>query len=92
MVGTRYFEVMSGNRSLILCNKIEGDVYGDMLKDNYNCIMFEDEKDFFYKCAYYLEHEDERMSIVSKAYDDFIQHQTWKTRALHIQKILEKYV
>lgn len=92
LVGTRYFEVMSGNRSLILCNKIEGDVYGDMLKDNYNCIMFEDEKDFFYKCAYYLEHEDERMAIVSKAYDDFIQHQTWKTRALHIQKILEKYV
>ena len=91
IVNPRYFECMSSHRCLILCNKIDNGAYGDMFTDGYNCVMFDSEEDFFDKCMYYLEHEDERMTIVSKAYDDFIQRQTWKTRALHIQKILEEY-
>ena len=30
LVGTRYFEVMAGNRSLILCNRMKTDVYEDL--------------------------------------------------------------
>lgn len=92
LVNPRYFECMSSNRCLTLCNKIENDAYGDMLIDGYNCVMFDDDKDFFDKCIYYLENENERMSIVDNAYNDFIKRHTWKTKALAIKNILGKYL
>ena len=49
LVGTRYFEVMAANRSLILCNRMSMDVYEDILIDGYNCAMFSDEDEFFEK-------------------------------------------
>ena len=92
LVGTRYFEVMAGNRSLILCNRMDDTVYGNMLIDGYNCVMFSNEDEFFEKAIYYLENEDERMTIVNTAYKDFIDNQTWNVRSNEIKSIIEGYL
>ncbi len=92
LVGTRYFEVMAGNRSLILCNRMNERVYGKMLIDGYNCVMFSDEDEFFEKAIYYLENESERMVIVNRSYDYFTSKQTWEIRAKEITEIVGKYV
>tara|TARA_B100000131_G_C18022539_1_gene575138 strand:- start:116 stop:1045 length:930 start_codon:yes stop_codon:yes gene_type:complete len=92
LVGTRYFEVMAGNRSLILCNRMNENVYEDILIDGYNCVMFSDEDEFFEKAIYYLENEDQRMTIVSKAYEYFIRNQTWSVKSKNIKSIIDGYI
>jgi len=92
LVGTRYFEVMSGNKSLILCNEMDKNVYGDMLIDGYNCIMFSTVDEFYDKAEYYLNNEEERVKIVNTAYQYFIEKQTWSERAKQVRKIIEGYV
>jgi glycosyltransferase involved in cell wall biosynthesis len=92
LVGTRYFEVMAGNRSLILCNRMNKKVYEDMLIDGFNCVMFSSKEEFFEKAIYYLEHETERMKIVNQAYNHFINSQTWQHRAKQILNIINKYI
>ena len=92
LVGTRYFEVMAANRSLILCNRMSMDVYEDIIIDGYNCAMFSDEDEFFEKAMYYLENEDERMKIVNNAYTHFITTQTWNMSAMRIKSIIGMYM
>jgi hypothetical protein len=92
LVGTRYFEVMSGNKSLILCNEMDKNVYGDMLIDGYNCVMFSTVDEFYDKAEYYLNNEEERVKIVNTAYQYFIEKQTWSERAKQVRKIIEGYV
>ena len=91
LVGTRYFEVMAANRSLILCNRMSMDVYEDIMIDGHNCVMFSDEDEFFEKATYYLENEDERMKIVNNAHTHFITTQTWSMSAMRIKSITEAY-
>ena len=91
LVGTRYFEVMAGNKSLILCNRMSEVVYGDMLVDGYNCVMFSTVDEFFDKAEYYLNNEEDRMKIVNTAYEVFLKRQTWSERAKQIRKIIEGY-
>lgn len=92
LVGTRYFEVMSGNRSLILCNRMDEKIYDDMLIDEHNCVMFSTVDEFYDKAEYYLNNEEERMKIVNTAYQYFIEKQTWSERAKQVRKIIEGYV
>jgi len=91
LVGTRYFEVMAGNKSLILCNRMSEVVYGNMLVDGHNCVMFSTVDEFFEKAEYYLNNEEERMKIVNTAYKVFLERQTWTERAKQIKKIIEGY-
>ena len=77
LVGTRYFEIMSSNKALILCNRMDKLVYEDIVIDKFNCIMFQDEFDFIEKCKYYLENEEERIKIVNQAYKYFLERHTW---------------
>ena len=92
LVGTRYFEVMAANRSLILCNRMSMDVYEDIIIDGYNCAMFSDEDEFFEKAIYYLKTEDERMKIVNNAYTHFKTTQTWNMSAMRIKSIIGMYM
>lgn len=71
IVGTRYFEIMASNKGLIICNRMPKEVYGDIVIDKFNCVMFDDENDFIEKCKYYLENEEERLKIVNNAYNIF---------------------
>lgn len=92
LVGTRYFEVMAGNRSLILCNKMDEKVYDNILVDGYNCAMFSNVNEFYEKALYYLNNEEERMKIVNQAYTHFKETQTWEVRANQIKNIIRGYV
>ena len=92
LVGTRYFEVMASNRSLIICNRMSQKVYGDMLIDGYNCVMFSTVDEFYDQSQYYLNNEDDRMKIVNKAHEHFIETQTWNANAIKIKIIIEEYV
>lgn len=77
LVGTRYFELMASNKSLILCNRMPENIYDDVVIDKFNCIMFDDENDFVEKCKYYLNNEEERIKIVNQAYKYFLEKHTW---------------
>jgi len=91
LVGTRYFEIFSANRSLILCNRMNEKVYDDMMIDGVNCVMFSTVDEFYDKANYYLKNEEERMEIVNNAYNIFNKRLTWDTRAYEIKQIVEKH-
>lgn len=85
LVSPRFFEIMAGNKSMILCNRMDEKVYEDMLIDKFNCIMFEDENDFIEKFVYYISNEEERLKIVLNAYKYFMEKLTWDVQ---IKKML----
>jgi spore maturation protein CgeB len=69
---TRFFELMA-TKSLILCPK--SDQYMDILKDGYNCVMFNPNmSDFDEKLIYAIENENFRNQIVENAYKDVKNH------------------
>ena len=93
LVGTRYFEIMAANRSLILCNRMEDPaVYSDMIIEDFNAVMFSTVDEFMDKAIYYLNNEDERIKIVNQAYDYFTNNLTWTHRAEEIKKIILEYL
>ena len=92
LVGTRYFEIFAGNRSLILCNRMNEKVYEDWIIDGVNCVMFSTVDEFYEKAQYYLDHEDERMEIVNNAYKIFKERLTWSYRANQIKEIVKRHV
>ena len=86
LVGTRYFEIMAGNRCLILCNRMSNNIYNKIVIDGFNCIMFDNEDDFIEKCKYYIIHEEERIKIVNQAYKYFLEKHTWDHK---VKELLE---
>lgn len=88
LVGTRFFEIFSGNRSLVLCNRMKENIYEDMIIDGVNCVMFSTVDEFYEKAQYYLDNENERMKIVNKAYKIFKERLTWSHTAKNISSIL----
>lgn len=92
LVGTRYFEIFAANRSLILCNRMDEKVYGDMVIDGVNCVMFSTVDEFYDKANYFLKNENERMKIVNNAHKIFNERLTWVTRAHEIKQIVEKHL
>lgn len=91
LVGTRFFEIFAGNRSLVLCNRMNEEVYDDIVVDGVNCVMFSTVDEFYEKAQYYLNNEDERMNIVHSAYSRFTSSQTWIHRVQQIEKIIRRY-
>lgn len=68
LVGTRYFEIMATNKSLIICNRLENkDIYSNMFIEDHNCVMFSSIREFNLKILYYLKNEKQRMKIVNQA-------------------------
>ena len=91
LVGTRYFEIFASNRSLILCNRMDEKIYGDMIIDGVNCAMFSTVDEFYDKAQYYLDNEDERMKLVNNAHQIFKERLTWSYRAKQIKSIIGEY-
>ena len=92
LVGTRFFEIFAGNRSLVICNRMSERIYDDMIIDGVNCIMFSTVDEFYEKAQYYLDNEDERMRIVNNAYKIFKDRLTWSYRANEIKEIIERHL
>jgi len=90
LVGTRYFEIMAGNRCLILCNRMPKEVYGNIAIDGFNCVMFDDEHDFIQKYRFFIANEDKRMEIVHRAYKYFMDNHTWDHHIKRLSDNLRK--
>jgi len=96
IVGTRYYEVMATNTTMLLCNKAKSywcfndeghredrgvNVYDGLFEEDKHYVGFETYDDFMEKLHYYKENEDERQKIVSQAYDHVLANHTWTHRA-----------
>ena len=92
LVGTRFFEIFAAGRSLILCNRLNSEVYEDIAVDGVNCVMFSTEDEFYEKAQFYLDNEEERMKIVNNAQNLFIKKFTWQSRAKEVKEVIESYL
>ena len=91
LVSPRYFEIMACNSGMIICNRhsdeaIHKAIYGDMIIEDFNCVMFSDIQEFVEKVDYYLKHDNERMKIVSNAYKYFLENLTIEK---NVQRMLD---
>ena len=91
LVGTRFFEIFAACRSLVICNRMDEKIYGDMIIDGVNCVMFSTVDEFYEKAQYYLDNEDERMKLVNNAHQIFKERLTWSHRAKQIKNIIGEY-
>ena len=92
LVGTRFFEIFAACRSLVICNRMDEKIYGDMIIDGVNCVMFSTVDEFYEKAQYYIDNEDERMEIVNNAHKIFKERLTWSHTAKTIEGIVKNYV
>ena len=90
LVGTRYFEISASQKALILCNKMNEEVYSDMFIDGFNCIMFDSIEEFQKKFEYYIKNDEERMKIVNNAYTYFMQKMSWDKSIINfVEKLIK---
>lgn len=83
LIGTRYFECMA-TKTLIFCPETK--LYGKIFEDEKNCVMFKkDLSDFEEKLEFCINNNDKRDKIISRAYNDLIQKNTYDCR---IEKVL----
>jgi len=96
IVGTRYYEVMLTNTTLLMCNRSnkmwcfdencnrkdrDVDVYGELFEEDKHYVAFESPEELKEKVLYYKENEDERKKIVNNAYEHALKNHTWDNRA-----------
>ena len=96
IVGTRYYEVMATNTTMLLCNKAktywsfndqgtrldrEVNVYDGLFEEDKHYVGFETYDEFIDKLKYYKEHDEERVQIVKQAYEHVVNNHTWDHRA-----------
>ena len=89
LVGTRYCEVMACNTTLLACNRAKK-VYGGLFEEDKHCIMFDTLQELQDKIHYYINHEDERESMIQRAYDHVLQNHTWNNRGEEMINTLTK--
>jgi|TARA_R110000824_G_scaffold11540_2_gene50355 spore maturation protein CgeB len=89
LVGTRYYEVMACNTTLLACNRAKK-VYGGLFEEDKHCIMFDTLQELQDKIHYYINHEDERESMIQRAYDHVLQNHTWNNRGEEMINTLTK--
>ena len=78
IVGPRFFEVLAA-KTLLLCSR--SPVYGDLLTDQENCVMFEpDLEDFDHKLFSYLRRDEDREAIVRRGHAHVLENHTWERR------------
>ena len=90
IVGTRYFELMATNTTLLACNR-HGQAYDGILEEGKHCIMFDTKEELAEKIDYYLANEDERMKIVNSAHEHALKNHTYNTRADKFLESINEY-
>ncbi len=79
LVSTRCFENM-GSRTLVFCEK--SNIYHKLFSDDCYVDFRSDLSDFEEKLEYYLDNEEERKTIVDKAYKEVMANHTWEKRIM----------
>ena len=83
IVGTRYFEVLASGTTLLMCNRPPPGkwIYDGLFEDGVHVVMFDGIEDMRAKVLYYLEHEEERRDIVTRAHEMTARVHSWDARA-----------
>ena len=96
IVGTRYYELMLTNTTLLVCNRSEKmwcfdencnredrevDVYEGLFEEDKHYIAFSSLGELKEKILFYRDNEEERMKIVNNAYEHALNNHTWAHRA-----------
>ena len=96
IVGTRYFEVMLSNTTLLACNRSDKmwcfdedcnrkdrnvDVYGELFERDKHYIDFSTPGELREKILYYRDNETARQEIVRNAHEHVKEFHTWDNRA-----------
>eukprot|EP00322_Chrysochromulina_rotalis_P013951 CAMPEP_0115835372 /NCGR_PEP_ID=MMETSP0287-20121206/4160_1 /TAXON_ID=412157 /ORGANISM="Chrysochromulina rotalis, Strain UIO044" /LENGTH=422 /DNA_ID=CAMNT_0003288827 /DNA_START=62 /DNA_END=1330 /DNA_ORIENTATION=- len=88
IVGTRFFEVLATGSTLLLCNQMPTGIYKDIVSDGVQAVMFNSLDEFSDRILHYLEHEDERLQVVSRAKEHICAQHTYKNRIDELQQHL----
>ena len=80
IVGTRYFEVMASNRSVLLCNYKEG-IYDNLFENYKDVLMFEHPSEIKNLYETYIENEENRKTLLANARENILKNHTWEHRA-----------
>ena len=87
LVGTRYYEVMACNTTILACNRFKN-VYDQLFEEDKHCFMFDTIQELQDKIHYYINNDDERIAMIDRAYNHVIENHTWSNRGQEIIKIL----
>lgn len=89
LVGTRYYEVMACNTTLLACNRLKK-VYDGLFEEDKHCFMFDTIQELQDKIHYYINNDDERNAMISHAYNHVLENHTWNNRGEEMINILTK--
>lgn len=87
IIGTRYFEVMATNKSVLLCN-YKDNIYNDIFTDKVNCLMFEHPSEIKKLFLEFVIPDETRTKILSNAYKNIVENHTWDHRAQEVLNII----
>jgi len=79
LYGTRHFEIMASNTTLLLCDRCQ--LCDKLFTDGKHVVMFDDFTDFQQKVEYYMTHDNERMKLVHSAAELTVSKHLWKRRS-----------
>jgi spore maturation protein CgeB len=89
-ISPRHFEVIM-SKTLLVTNEIPKP-YKNIFIDGITCVEFKNDlSDFKQKIDFYLNNEEERLKIVTNAYDIFVKEHTWESRAAEIINFAREY-
>lgn len=107
IVGTRYYEVMLTNTTLLMCNRSnkmwcfdencnrrdkDVNVYENLFEENKHYVAFETPEEFKEKVLFYKNNESARLKIVHNAYDHVMKNHTWEKRAEKFLNVAEGFI
>ena len=107
IVGTRYYELMMTNTTLLVCNRSDEmwcfdedcnrkdrkvNVYEDLFEEDKHYIAFSSLGELREKILFYKDNDEERMKIVNNAYEYAVNNHTWDHRADKFIDVVKGYV
>lgn len=96
IVGTRYYELMLTNTTLLMCNRSKKmwsfdddcnrkdrdvNVYEGLFEEDVHYVAFDSPEELRQKVLFYKNNEAARLKIVQAAYENAIKNHTWDNRA-----------
>jgi hypothetical protein len=91
LVGTRYYEVMACNTTLLACNRHEK-VYAGLFEEDRHCVMFDTLQELQDKIHFYINNEAERRAMVQRAHEHVLKNHTWNKRGAEMVAVLTEKI
>lgn len=79
-----------GSGLLLLCSYTR-DVAA-VLEDGKHAVLWRSEEEMLEKARHYMEHDEERVAIAKRGYEEALSKHTWAHRGKQYRKLIEKYL